>query len=110
MLRQRLQLLALGVDRLPGWVNRAALLGSWVACLLPKSLLTNSSVGGGDTGAPARRATAIETFSGKGQRLGSDSGSTTAVGGAQGDRSAIRERAVQAALARERAMQATGDD
>ena len=105
---------ALGVNRLPGWVNRAALLGSWVACLLPKSLLTNSSVGGDPSAAPAHRPTApaVQTFSGKGQRLGNDGGSTTATaGGAQTDeRSAMRERAVQAALARERALQAAGND
>lgn len=106
---------ALGVDRLPGWVNRAALLGSWVACLLPKSLLTDSTVGGGG-GSPSagaaqkRSAPAVQSFSGQGQRLGAPTtGATASAGPADDSRSAMRERAMQAALARERAMAAQAD-
>ena len=96
---------ALGVAPMPGWVNRTALLGSWVACLLPKRLLTDSAVGGDPSAAahaPMRSAT--RAFSGTGQQSGSADGSR-ARGAADESRSAMRERAVQAALARER-MQA----
>jgi hypothetical protein len=94
---------ALGVAPLPGWVNRAALLGSWVACLLPKRLLTDSAVGGDPSAAartPMRPST--QAFSGTGQKTGSASASRA--GGADESRNAMRERAVQAALARERAL------
>ena len=98
---------ALGVAPLPGWVNRAALLGSWVACLLPKRLLTDSAVGGDPSAAartPMRPAT--QTFSGTGQQTGSAGASRA--GGADESRNAMRERAVQAALARERAQAGQG--
>ena len=97
---------ALGVAPMPGWVNRTALLGSWVACLLPKRLLTDSAVGG-DPSAAAHapmRSAPTRAFSGTGQQSGSADGSR-ARGAADESRSAMRERAVQAALARER-MQA----
>ena len=97
---------ALGVAPVPGWVNRTALLGSWVACLLPKRLLTDSAVGG-DPSAAAHapmRSAPTRAFSGTGQQSGSADGSR-ARGAADESRSAMRERAVQAALARER-MQA----
>ena len=98
---------ALGVAPLPGWVNRAALLGSWVACLLPKRLLTDSAVGGDPSAAartPMRPAT--QAFSGTGQQTGSAGASRA--GGADDSRNAMRERAVQAALARERAQAGQG--
>ena len=93
----------------PGWVNRAAFLGSWVACLLPKQLLTNSTVGGDpaatSTSHVAKKST--QAFSGAGQKIGSTGSSTGAGssgGGMDESRNAMRERAVQAALARERAQ------
>ena len=78
------------------------MLGSWVACLLPKKLLTNSSVGGDAADTGRSRAVPAPAFSGSGQRLGS----TTS---ARDSRNAMRERAVQAALARERAQAAPAD-
>mmetsp|Transcript_8411 Transcript_8411/g.16909 ORF Transcript_8411/g.16909 Transcript_8411/m.16909 type:complete len:219 (-) Transcript_8411:35-691(-) len=98
---------ALGVAPLPGWVNRAAFFGSWVACLLPKRLLTDSAVGGDPSaaGTQAMRP-ATQAFSGTGRQIGS-AGSSRA-GGIDESRSAMRERAVQAALARERAQAQVG--
>ena len=93
---------ALGVAPLPGWVNRAALLGSWVACLLPKRLLTDSTVAGDPSTAQTRGRPATQAFSGTGQQTGSAGASRA--GGADESRNAMRERAVQAALARERAQ------
>ena len=80
------------------------MLGSWVACLLPKKLLTNSSVGGDAADTGRSRAVPAPAFSGSGQRLGSTTSART-----DDSRNAMRERAVQAALARERAQAAPAD-